>query len=154
MNEAVEVKAENTDSPRRVLIANRGEIALRIIRACKSLGYVAIAVYSEEDKYSMHVLMADYSVCIGPAKATSSYRNIGRILSAAEITNADAIHPGYGFLSENADFAEAVEKHGFIFIGPTPEHIRLMGDKIEAKSTMKTLSADDSWGRRGGSNPS
>jgi acetyl-CoA carboxylase, biotin carboxylase subunit len=124
---------------KRVLIANRGEIALRVIRACKSLGHTAIAVFSEEDKHSMHVLMADESICIGPARSALSYRNIHAILSAAEASNADAIHPGYGFLSENEQFAEAVNLNGFILIGPSAEHIRVMGNKIEAKEHMKQL---------------
>jgi len=124
---------------KRILIANRGEIALRVIRACKSLGHTAIAIYSEEDRDSMHVLMADEAICIGPAKASASYRNIVAVLSAAEVASADAIHPGYGFMSENYEFAKAVNQHGFIFIGPSPEHINLMGNKIEAKATMKQL---------------
>lgn len=136
--------------PRRVLIANRGEIALRVIRACKSLGYTSISVYSEEDRHSMHVLMADEAICIGPAKASLSYRNIPAILAAAEVTSADAIHPGYGFLSENADFASAVKEHGFIFIGPSAEHIKLMGNKIEAKETMKRLGVSTIPGVDGG----
>jgi acetyl-CoA carboxylase, biotin carboxylase subunit len=124
---------------KRVLIANRGEIALRIIRACKSMGHTAIAVYSEADKESLHVIMADEAVCIGPAKSCASYRNIQAILSAAEVASADAIHPGYGFMSENAEFAKAVTDHEFIFIGPTSDHISLMGNKIRAKETMESL---------------
>ncbi|MGQ9658769.1 MAG: acetyl-CoA carboxylase biotin carboxylase subunit [Thermochromatium sp.] len=121
----------------KVLIANRGEIALRILRACRELGIKTVAVHSEVDRDLKHVLLADESVCIGPAPALQSYLNIPAIISAAEITNTVAIHPGYGFLSENADFAERVEKSGFIFIGPRPETIRLMGDKISAITAMK-----------------
>lgn len=117
----------------KVLIANRGEIALRIHRACKEMGISTVAVHSTADADAMHVRLADEAVCIGPAPSKDSYLNIQAILSAATITGADAIHPGYGFLSENADFAEMVEEHGFTFIGPTPEHIRMMGDKITAK---------------------
>ena len=117
----------------KVLIANRGEIALRIHRACREMGIRTVAVHSTADADAMHVRLADESVCIGPPPARESYLNIPAILSAAEITGADAIHPGYGFLSENANFAEMVEEHGFTFIGPTPEHIRMMGDKIAAK---------------------
>ena len=114
----------------KVLIANRGEIALRIHRACREMGIQTVAVHSTADANAMHVRLADESVCIGPPPARDSYLNIPAILSAAAITGADAIHPGLGFLSENADFAEMVEEHGFTFIGPTPEHIRLMGDKV------------------------
>lgn len=117
----------------KVLIANRGEIALRIHRACKEMGISTVAVHSTADADAMHVRLADEAVCIGPAPSKDSYLNIQAILSAATITGADAIHPGYGFLSENANFAEMVEEHGFTFIGPTPEHIRMMGDKITAK---------------------
>ena len=117
----------------KVLIANRGEIALRIHRACKEMGISTVAVHSTADTDAMHVRLADEAVCIGPAPSKDSYLNIQSILSAATITGADAIHPGYGFLSENAQFAEMVEEHGFTFIGPTPEHIRMMGDKITAK---------------------
>ncbi|MDV7338578.1 acetyl-CoA carboxylase biotin carboxylase subunit [Terasakiella sp. A23] len=117
----------------KVLIANRGEIALRIHRACKEMGISTVAVHSTADADAMHVRLADEAVCIGPAASKDSYLNIQAILSAATITGADAIHPGYGFLSENANFAEMVEEHGFTFIGPTPEHIRQMGDKITAK---------------------
>jgi acetyl-CoA carboxylase biotin carboxylase subunit len=123
----------------KVLIANRGEIALRINRACREMGIHTVAVHSTADSEAMHVRLADESVCIGPPPAVESYLNIPAILSAARITGADAIHPGYGFLSENARFAEIVEAHGIAFIGPTPEHIRLMGDKIAAKATMKRL---------------
>ncbi|MFN3076517.1 MAG: acetyl-CoA carboxylase biotin carboxylase subunit [Alphaproteobacteria bacterium] len=117
----------------KVLIANRGEIALRITRACREMGIRTVAVHSTADADAMHVRLADESVCIGPPPAVSSYLNKVAILTAAAITNSDAIHPGYGFLSENADFAEMVESHGFTFIGPSPEHIRMMGDKITAK---------------------
>jgi acetyl-CoA carboxylase, biotin carboxylase subunit len=118
----------------KVLIANRGEIALRIQRACRELGVKTVAVHSTADAQAMHVRLADETVCIGPPPARASYLNIPAILSAATITGADAIHPGLGFLAENADFAAAVEEHGFVFIGPSPEHIRLMGDKIRAKA--------------------
>jgi len=122
---------------KKILIANRGEIALRIIRACKELGIKTVAVYSEIDKESLHVRLADESVCIGPANANQSYLNIPAILSAAEITDSDAIHPGYGFLSENHHFAEACITSGITFIGPTPENIRLGGDKAKARQMMK-----------------
>ena len=120
----------------KVLIANRGEIALRIHRACKEMGISTVAVHSEADADAMYVRLADESVCIGPAPSTHSYLNIPAIMAAAEITGAQAIHPGYGFLSENAKFAEIVEAHDLKFIGPTAEHIRLMGDKIAAKEAM------------------
>jgi acetyl-CoA carboxylase biotin carboxylase subunit len=123
----------------KVLIANRGEIALRIHRACREMGIQTVAVHSTADGDAMHVRLADESVCIGPPPARDSYLNIPAILSAATIAGADAIHPGYGFLSENARFAEACEAHGFTFIGPTAEHIRTMGDKIVAKQTAKEL---------------
>jgi acetyl-CoA carboxylase biotin carboxylase subunit len=121
----------------KVLIANRGEIALRIHRACKEMGIATVAVHSEADAQAMHVRLADESVCIGPAPAAKSYLNIPSIIAACEITGAQAIHPGYGFLSENARFAEIVEAHGYTFIGPKAEHIRLMGDKISAKRAVK-----------------
>ena len=121
----------------KVLIANRGEIALRILRACRELGIKTVAVHSEVDAEAKYVKLADESVCIGPAASNLSYLNIPAIISAAEVTDAEAIHPGYGFLSENADFAERVEKSGFVFIGPKPETIRLMGDKVSAKDAMK-----------------
>jgi len=121
----------------KIVIANRGEIALRIQRACRELGIKTVAVHSEADRDLKHVRLADESVCIGPAPSTESYLNVPAIISAAEVTDAQAIHPGYGFLSENADFAERVEKSGFIFIGPRPETIRLMGDKISAIEAMK-----------------
>lgn len=121
----------------KVLIANRGEIALRVHRACKEMGIATVAVHSEADSTAMHVRLADESVCIGPAPAAKSYLNIPSIISAAEITGAQAIHPGYGFLSENARFAGIVEAHGLTFIGPKPEHIEMMGDKIAAKAAVK-----------------
>jgi acetyl-CoA carboxylase biotin carboxylase subunit len=123
----------------KIVIANRGEIALRILRACKELGIKTVAVHSTADRELMHVKMADESVCIGPAPASESYLSIPAIISAAEITDAVAIHPGYGFLAENADFAEQVEKSGFIFIGPRPDTIREMGDKVSAINAMKRL---------------
>jgi acetyl-CoA carboxylase biotin carboxylase subunit len=123
----------------KILIANRGEIALRILRAAKELGIATVAVHSTADADAMHVKLADESVCIGPPPARESYLNIPALLSACEITGADAVHPGYGFLSENARFAEIVEEHGITFIGPRAEHIRMMGDKIEAKITAKRL---------------
>ena len=121
----------------KILIANRGEIALRVQRACRELGIKTVAVYSEADKEAKYVKLADESVCIGPAASSLSYLNIPAVISAAEVTDAQAIHPGYGFLSENADFAERVEQSGFIFIGPRAETIRLMGDKVSAKDAMK-----------------
>ncbi len=123
----------------KVLIANRGEIALRIQRACKELGIATVAVHSTADADAMHVRLADESVCIGPPPAGESYLNIPRLLAACEITGADAVHPGYGFLSENARFAEILEGHGITFIGPTAEHIHVMGDKIAAKETASRL---------------
>ncbi len=121
----------------KILIANRGEIALRIQRACRELGIKTVVVHSEADREAKYVKLADESVCIGPAPSNQSYLNIPAIISAAEVTDAEAIHPGYGFLSENADFAERVESSGFVFIGPRPETIRLMGDKVFAKAAMK-----------------
>ena len=121
----------------KVVIANRGEIALRVLRACRELGIKTVAVYSEADKSLKHVLLADESVCIGPAQSAQSYLNMPSIISAAEVTDATAIHPGYGFLSENADFAEQVEESGFTFIGPKSETIKLMGDKVSAIRAMK-----------------
>ena len=123
---------------KKVLIANRGEIALRILRACKELGIQTVAVYSTADKDLKHVRLADEAVCIGPHQSIKSYLNIPAIISAAEVTHSDAIHPGYGFLSENADFAEQVEQSGFIFIGPKAENIRVMGDKVAAIEAMKS----------------
>jgi acetyl-CoA carboxylase biotin carboxylase subunit len=124
---------------KKILIANRGEIALRVLRACRELGISSVAVHSTADADAMHVRLADESVCIGPALARDSYLNMPAIISAALITGAEAIHPGYGFLSENAAFAEMVEAHNLVFIGPTAEHIRMMGDKITAKTTMEEL---------------
>lgn len=121
----------------KILIANRGEIALRVIRTCKEMGIKTVAIFSTADRESLHVKFADEAVCIGPAPSKESYLNISRIMAAVEITNADAIHPGYGFLSENEKFAEICKQYGVKFIGPTPEHIRKMGDKITAKDTMK-----------------
>src|SRR5512141_3300533 len=121
---------------KKVVIANRGEIALRILRACHTLGIKTVAVHSTVDRNLKHVAMADESVCIGPAPSSESYLNIPSIIAAAEVTDAAAIHPGYGFLSENADFAERVESSGFTFIGPRPDNIRLMGDKVAAKQAM------------------
>jgi acetyl-CoA carboxylase biotin carboxylase subunit len=121
---------------KKILIANRGEIALRIQRACREMGIKAVMVYSEVDREAKYVKLADEAVCIGPAASSQSYLNMPAIISAAEVTDAEAIHPGYGFLAENADFAERVEKSGFVFIGPTPEAIRTMGDKVSAKQTM------------------
>ena len=123
----------------KLLIANRGEIALRIHRACHEMGIKTVAVHSTADSDAMHVRLADETVCIGPPAAAESYLNIPAIISAAEITHADAIHPGYGFLSENAQFAEIVESHGIVWVGPKPEHIRIMGDKVEAKRTAAKL---------------
>src|SRR3989344_7843673 len=122
---------------KKVLIANRGEIALRIQRACKELDIQTVAVYSTADRDLMHVRLADEAVCIGPANSTDSYLNIPAVISAAEITGADALHPGYGFLAENADFAERVQQSGFTFIGPEPETIRLMGNKVSAINAMR-----------------
>ncbi|MGI4747020.1 MAG: acetyl-CoA carboxylase biotin carboxylase subunit [Janthinobacterium lividum] len=123
----------------KILIANRGEIALRVLRACRELGIRTVAVHSTADAEAMHVRLADESVCIGPPASRDSYLNIPAILTAAHLCGADAIHPGYGFLSENAGFAEAVEAHGLTFIGPSPDHIRMMGDKITAKTAMRSL---------------
>ena len=123
----------------KILIANRGEIALRVLRACKELGIATVAVHSTADADAMHVRLADESVCIGPPPAKDSYLNVPSLLAACEITGADAVHPGYGFLSENARFAEILGEHNVQFIGPLPQHIRLMGDKIEAKRTVKKL---------------
>lgn len=134
---------------KKVLIANRGEIALRVHRACQEMGIRTVAVHSTADETAMHVRLADESVCIGPPPARESYLNVANILSAAAITGADAIHPGYGFLSENAKFAEMVEAHGFTFIGPTADHIRMMGDKITAKDTMRRLGVPLVPGSRG-----
>ncbi len=121
----------------KLVIANRGEIALRILRACNELGIRTVAVHSTADRNLKHVRLADEAVCIGPAPSMDSYLNIPAVLSAAEVTDAGAIHPGYGFLSENQDFAERVESSGFIFVGPRPETIRIMGDKVSAIAQMK-----------------
>src|SRR5881392_2410755 len=134
----------------KILIANRGEIALRVLRACKELGIPAVAVHSTADEDAMHVRLADESVCIGPPAARDSYLNAPALLAACEITGADAVHPGYGFLSENARFAEILEEHNVHFIGPKPAHIRLMGDKIEAKRTAKRLGIPVVPGSEGG----
>src|SRR5271170_5235919 len=120
----------------KLVIANRGEIALRILRACRELGIKTVAVHSTADYSLKHVLLADESVCIGPPPSSQSYLNMPAIISAAEVTDSVAIHPGYGFLAENADFAERVERSGFVFIGPTPDAIRVMGDKVSAKQAM------------------
>jgi acetyl-CoA carboxylase biotin carboxylase subunit len=134
----------------KVLIANRGEIALRIIRACQELGVATVAVHSTADADAMHVRMADESVCIGPPSSAESYLSIPAIIAACEITGAEAIHPGYGFLSENANFVQVIEDHGLKFIGPSAEHIRLMGDKITAKETMRNLGVPCVPGSPGG----
>ena len=134
----------------KILIANRGEIALRVLRAAKELGIATVAVYSTADKDAMHVKLADESVCIGPPAARDSYLHIPALLAACEITNADALHPGYGFLSENARFAEICGEHNITFIGPKPEHIRIMGDKIEAKRTARALGIPCVPGSEGG----
>jgi acetyl-CoA carboxylase, biotin carboxylase subunit len=134
----------------KILIANRGEIALRVIRACKEMGIRSVAVHSVADADAMHVRMADESVCIGPNPSSQSYLSIPAIVSACEITGAEAIHPGYGFLSENASFVQVLEDHGITFIGPTAEHIRIMGDKITAKDTMKRLGVPCVPGSDGG----
>ena len=123
----------------KILIANRGEVALRIYRACKEMGIKTVAVHSEADSKAMHVRLADESVCIGPSQSKKSYLNPAAILSAASITNADAIHPGVGFLSESAKFARIVEEHGITFIGPAYEHMKTMGNKIKAKEKMREL---------------
>jgi len=134
----------------KILIANRGEIALRVIRACREMGIGSVAVHSTADADAMHVRMADESVCIGPPASPQSYLSIPAIISACEITGAQAIHPGYGFLSENAQFVQIVEDHDLTFIGPTAEHIRVMGDKITAKDTMKDLGVPCVPGSDGG----
>ena len=141
-NTASRLSSSNSRQTRmfqKILIANRGEIALRVLRACKELGIKTVAVHSTADADAMHVRLADESVCIGPPQSRDSYLNIHQIVAACEITGADAIHPGYGFLSENAKFAEILEAHNITFIGPTAEHIRIMGDKIEAKKTAERL---------------
>src|SRR6516165_6622259 len=133
----------------KVLIASRGEIALRIHRACREMGIKTVAVHSTADASAMHVRLADESVCIGPPPARDSYLNAAAILSTATITGVDAIHPGLGFLAENADFAAAVEEHGFVFIGPAPDHIRLMGDKVAAKAVAARLGLPTVPGSKG-----
>src|SRR3954466_2983394 len=133
----------------KILIANRGEIALRVHRACKEMGISTAAVHSEADSSAMHVRLADESVCIGPASAAKSYLNIPSIIAAAEITGAQAIHPGYGFLSENARFADIVTAHNIVFIGPSGDHIRMMGDKIQAKEAAERLGIPVVPGSRG-----
>jgi acetyl-CoA carboxylase biotin carboxylase subunit len=135
---------------KKILIANRGEIALRVIRAAREMGVASVAVHSTADSDAMHVRMADEAICIGPPPSTESYLSMAAILSAAEITGAEAIHPGYGFLSENANFVQAVEDHGIKFIGPSAAHIRLMGDKITAKETMRELGVPCVPGSTGG----
>ena len=135
---------------KKILIANRGEIALRIIRACRELGIPTVAVYSQADADSLHVRFADEAVCIGPAKSAESYLDPKRIIAAAEITGAEAIHPGYGYLAENADFAEICGSCGLVFIGPPPEAIRAMGDKVHAKQTMKAAGVPVIPGSEGG----
>jgi acetyl-CoA carboxylase biotin carboxylase subunit len=134
----------------KILIANRGEIALRVIRACREMGIASVAVHSTADADAMHVRMADEAVCIGPPPGTDSYLSIPAIIAACEITGAQAIHPGYGFLSENANFVQIIEDHELTFIGPTAEHIRTMGDKITAKDTMKALGVPCVPGSAGG----
>ncbi|WP_435231513.1 acetyl-CoA carboxylase biotin carboxylase subunit [Pseudopelagicola sp. nBUS_20] len=134
----------------KILIANRGEIALRVIRACREMGIQSVAVHSTADSDAMHVRMADEAICIGPPSGTESYLNMAAIIAACEVTGAQAIHPGYGFLSENANFVQIVEDHDLTFIGPTAEHIRVMGDKITAKDTMKSLNVPCVPGSDGG----
>src|SRR5210317_2538975 len=134
----------------RILIANRGEIALRVVRACREMGIGTVAVHSTADADAMHVRMADEAICIGPPSSAQSYLSFPAIISACEITGAQAIHPGYGFLSENAQFVQIVEDHDLTFIGPTAEHIRMMGDKITAKDTMKDLGVPCVPGSDGG----
>ncbi len=134
----------------KILIANRGEIALRVVRACREMGIHSVAVHSTADADAMHVRMADEAICIGPPASAQSYLNFAAIVAAAEVTGAQAIHPGYGFLSENAAFVQALEDHGLTFIGPTAEHIRVMGDKITAKDTMKKLGVPCVPGSDGG----
>ena len=136
----------------KVLIANRGEIALRIQRACREMGIRTVAVYSEADAEAKYVRLADEAVCIGPAPSSKSYLHVPAIIAAAEVTDAEAIHPGYGFLSENADFAERVESSGFVFIGPRPDTIRLMGDKVSAKDAMRASGVPVVPGSDGGLN--
>ena len=134
----------------KILIANRGEIALRVHRAAKEMGIETVAIHSTADAKAMHVRLADESVCVGPPSSAQSYLNQPAILTACEITGAEAVHPGYGFLSENAGFAQIVEEHGIAFIGPTSAHIRVMGDKIAAKETMRRLGVPCVPGSEGG----
>ena len=134
----------------KILVANRGEIALRVIRAAREMGIASVAVHSTADSDAMHVRMADESVCIGPPSSQQSYLSIPSIIAACEITGAEAIHPGYGFLSENAGFVQIIQDHGLTFIGPTADHIRVMGDKITAKDTMKALGVPCVPGSDGG----
>ncbi|MEM6577708.1 MAG: biotin carboxylase N-terminal domain-containing protein, partial [Pseudomonadota bacterium] len=134
----------------KILVANRGEIALRVIRAAREMGIVTVAIHSTADADAMHVRMADESVCIGPPSSADSYLSIPSIIAACEVTGAQAIHPGYGFLSENARFVQIVEDHDLTFIGPTAEHIRVMGDKITAKETMRDLGVPCVPGSEGG----
>ena len=134
----------------KILIANRGEIALRVVRACREMGVKSVAVHSTADADAMHVRMADEAICIGPPSSAESYLRVPSIIAACEVTGAQAIHPGYGFLSENADFVQVIEDHGLAFIGPTAEHIRIMGDKITAKDTMKKLGVPCVPGSEGG----
>src|ERR671923_3038099 len=134
----------------KILIANRGEIALRVMRACRELGIATVAVHSTADENAMHVRLADESVCIGPPPARDSYLSIPAIVSACEITGAEAVHPGYGFLAENSRFAEILSEHGIKFIGPRAEHIRIMGDKIEAKRSARELGIPVVPGSEGG----
>ena len=135
---------------KKILIANRGEIAVRIIRACKEWGISTVAVHSDVDRDSMHVRLADESICIGPHQATSSYLNIPAIMSAIELTNSEAVHPGYGFLSENAEFAKILESNNIKFIGPSSELIKMMGDKIQAKKIAKKYGLPIIDGSEGG----
>ena len=134
----------------KILVANRGEIALRVIRAAREMGIRTVAVHSTADVDAMHVRMADESVCIGPPSSAESYLSIPAIIAACEVTGAQAVHPGYGFLSENANFVQIVEDHDLTFIGPSAEHIRIMGDKITAKETMKALGVPCVPGSEGG----
>ena len=140
---------DNVSMFRKILIANRGEIALRVIRACREMGITTVAVYSEADRESLHVRFADEDVCIGPPPARDSYLNIPRIIAAAEVTGAEAIHPGYGFLAENAEFAEICERSDIVFIGPRADQIRMMGDKAMARRTMQSVNVPTVPGSEG-----
>ena len=133
----------------KILIANRGEIALRVIRTCREMGIKTVAVYSTADRESLHVRFADEAVCIGPPQSSESYLSVPRIMAAVEITNADAIHPGYGFLSENAGFARKLKAEGIKLIGPSPESMEVMGDKLSAKQAVKGLKAREFYGLKG-----